>query len=312
MNAMSSRDAYEFGFDEAAGKTINADICPECEGRLLTEAGEICCTDCGLIVNEYRLDHASGSSLFSDDERTGAPLTPSRHDRGLSTEIGYGSDAKGNPLSGRKRRQLGRLRREHNRAKWGSKAGRNLGEGFTEIARITDALSLPRSVRNRASMLFRRAQDQDLLLGRSIEGMAAASVYAACRCNEFLRTVDEIADVARCERSKILTAYRVLNAEMGLETKPRTPMAFVPRFASELNVPDRVRVRARELVALAEEAEIGNGCNPAGVAAAGLYLAGKDYNWPLTQAKIAGVANVSEVTLRTRYNELREECGADD
>ena len=57
--------------------------------------------------------------LFEADEhkhdRTGAPLTVARHDRGLSTEIGHSVDTKGNTLSGQKRRQLGRIRREHKR-----------------------------------------------------------------------------------------------------------------------------------------------------------------------------------------------------
>ncbi|WP_206425025.1 transcription initiation factor IIB family protein [Halosimplex salinum] len=98
-------------------------------------------------------------------ERTGAPLTEARHDRGLSTKIGYKADGKGNRLSSRKRRQLGRLRREHTRAKWQSKAERNLAHGCTEIARLVGALDLDRDHREQASALFRSAQSADLLPG---------------------------------------------------------------------------------------------------------------------------------------------------
>ena len=63
----------------------------------------------------------------TNSEQTGAPLTPTRHDRGLSTEIWYKIDGSGNTLSGSKHCQLGRLRREHVRGRWRSKAERNLG-----------------------------------------------------------------------------------------------------------------------------------------------------------------------------------------
>jgi transcription initiation factor TFIIIB Brf1 subunit/transcription initiation factor TFIIB len=69
-------------------------------------------------------------------ERTGAPLTAARHDRGLSTEIGHGTDARGNELSGQKRRLLARMRREQTRGRWRSKAERNLAHGLSEVHRL--------------------------------------------------------------------------------------------------------------------------------------------------------------------------------
>ena len=68
---------------------------------------------------------------------------------------------------------------------------------------MTSALELPRVVREAASVLYRRAQRENLILGRSIEAMAAGSVYAACRCRGCLRTVEEVAAVARCSASKV-------------------------------------------------------------------------------------------------------------
>lgn len=41
-------------------------------------------------------------------------------------------------------------------------------------------------------MLFRRAKAEDLSQGRSLEGVAAANVYAVCRCNGLGRTLEEI------------------------------------------------------------------------------------------------------------------------
>jgi len=66
---------------------------------------------CLGIIDEQRIDHGPEWRAYDDEEceQTGAPLTAARHDRGLSTEIGRGTDAKGNKISGQKRRRLARM-----------------------------------------------------------------------------------------------------------------------------------------------------------------------------------------------------------
>ncbi|GAA5434826.1 hypothetical protein Hjap01_04318 [Haloarcula japonica] len=99
---MATRDIYETGFDEDVRTETSANQCPECDGRVTTNAVETVCEDCGLVIDEQRIDHGPEWRAYDDEERerTGAPLTAARHDRGLSTEIGRGTDAKGNELSG--------------------------------------------------------------------------------------------------------------------------------------------------------------------------------------------------------------------
>lgn len=278
--------------------------CPECEGQLRADGGETVCSTCGLVVAEDQLDRGPEWRSFEADtrERTGAPLTRSRHDRGLSTVIGRGSDQ----LSGRKRRQLARLRRHHNRAKIGSKAERNQVYAFTEIRRITSALSLPNSTRDRACMFFERAQEQDLLRGRSVEGFAAAALYAACRVSGLSRTMRELAAVARASPSELQVAYDAMNRDLGLPTGPIDPGEYLPRFASELDVPPIIEQRAQEYATEVREEGIGTGRHPAGVAAACLYAAAKAQCYPLTQDEAADVADVTPVTLRSTYMDLQD------
>jgi hypothetical protein len=125
---MSLRDIYEPTFDEdvSAGEQ-SGPVCPECGGIVHTNSIETACEDCGLVVEDRPIDHGPEWRAFDDDERdrrerTGPPLTPTRHDRGLSGEIGFDrTDANGTTLSGRKQSQLARLRREHRRGRWGRK-----------------------------------------------------------------------------------------------------------------------------------------------------------------------------------------------
>jgi|AntRauTorcE11898_2_1112593.scaffolds.fasta_scaffold13319_2 transcription initiation factor TFIIB len=282
--------------------------CPECTGALAREGDETICTDCGLVVEVDRLDRGPEWRSFQGEEtnreRTGAPLTRSRHDRGLSTEIGRGDASV--RATGRKRRRLARMRREHNRAQIATKQDRNQVYAFTEIRRLVGTLELPRDVREQACALFDSAQSEDLIQGRTLEGFAAATVYAVCRTRSIARTVDEVLADARAEEGELLAAYDALNRELGLPTGPIDPGEYVPRFASELDLPDAVERRALELAALGRETGIAGGRDPSGFAAGCLYTAAQDRAHGLTQADAAEVAGVSPVTLRKAHYDLEE------
>jgi transcription initiation factor TFIIB len=271
---------------------------------------ETVCADCGLVLGEYRIDHGPEWRSFADDEtnpeRTGAPLTESRHDRGLSTEIGRSTRTKG-----RKRRQWARMRRQHNRARISTKRERNQVYAFTEVRRLVSVLSLPDAVQEHACRLVRTAQEADLLRGRSLEGFAAASVYAACRVANVARTVEEVAREARADRAEQEAAYDAMNRELGLPTGPVDPCEYVPRFASKLEVSQSTTELARELARETVEAGIAGGRDPSGVAAACLYTAARRRGAPLTQQRAADVADVTPVTVRNTYTDLRERTGDD-
>lgn len=279
--------------------------CPECSGSLRASNGETHCEACGLVTATDRLDRGPEWRHFASEpeprERTGAPMTPSRHDHGLSSEIGWDPHA-----TGRQRRQLSRLRREHHRARFRSKAERNLAMALGEIARLSAALDLARSTRERASVIYREAQRAGLPVGRSIETLTAASVYAACRCGGLVRSVDEVASVARCSPDSVEAGYRVLNRELDLETPVSRPAGYLPKLASAVGASENVRVRAIELAGQAEAAGYANGRHPGGVAAACVYRAGHEHGRFYTQAELAEVVGVSTATVRKRRMELDE------
>ncbi|GAB3022179.1 transcription initiation factor IIB [Natronobiforma cellulositropha] len=302
---MAASDNYQQTIDEERS-TLRTDQCPDCGGRAVTENHETICHECGLILEEDRLDRGPDWRTFEGESgnRAGAPLTAGRHDRGLSSEIGRFTDGHGNRLSQRKRRQLNRLRREHGRAQWRSKREQNLAVGLGEVRRITGALGLPKTIREQACQLFRSAQNEDLLRGRSIESMAAASVYGACRCNGFSRSLEEVVTCARVEYSRVKHAYNVLNTELGLPARPPTPGAFIPTMASRLEVSTEIQQRAYDLATLAEENGLSIGRRPQAFAMACVYTAAREHGmWP-TQRDVASLANISPNTLRKHWKAL--------
>ncbi|WP_336134761.1 transcription initiation factor IIB [Natronomonas amylolytica] len=288
--------------------------CPECGGKLSadTEHGETVCRDCGLVVEEDEIDRGPEWRAFDSAEkdeksRVGAPTTNMMHDKGLSTNIDWrDQDAYGNSLSSNQRQKMQRLRKWNERFRTRDSKERNLKQALGEIDRMASALGLPDNVRETASVIYRRALDENLLPGRSIEGVSTASVYAAARQAGVPRSLDEVAGVSRVEKSEIARTYRYVVRELGLEVQPADPESYVPRFASDLDLSDEAENRARKLLQNAKEQGVHSGKSPVGLAAAAVYAASLLTNEKTTQAAVSEVADISEVTIRNRYHELLE------
>jgi transcription initiation factor TFIIB len=288
--------------------------CPECGGRLESDSehGEIVCSDCGLVVEEDEIDHGPDWRAFNSEERdqkarVGAPTTNMMHDKGLTSKIDWrNEDAHGNTLSSRQRQKMQRLRTWDERFRTRDPKERNLKHALGEVSRMASALGLPKATRETASVIYRRALEENLLPGRSIEGISTAAVYAAARQTGVPRSLDEVAAVSRIEKLTLMRAYRYMTRELGLEIAPTDPLDYLPRFASDLNIGEEAEQQARELLENAIEDGYISGKNPTALAGAALYAAGLLANEKVTQGTVGDVADISEVTVRNRYKELLE------
>jgi Transcription initiation factor IIB (TFIIB) len=229
------------------------------------------------------------------------------HDKGLSTNIGWqDKDAYGKSLSSNQRQKMQRLRTWNERFRTRDSKERNLKQALGEIDRMASALGLPKAVRETASVIYRRALDEDLLPGRSIEGVATAALYAAARQLNNPRSLDEFAAVSRVEKMEMTRTYRYIVRQLGLEVKPADPEQYVPRFVSRLDLDEEVEREARALLRAAKDAAVTSGKSPVGLAAAAVYAAALLTNQKVTQSQVGEVADISEVTIRNRYKELLE------
>ena len=302
-------DADEQTTDQSGEQTA----CPDCDTRLKTDDGsERYCPDCGLVVEEDNIDHGPEWRAFNHEERqnkarTGSPQKESIHDKGLSTHIDWrDKDANGRSISQKKRRKMKRLRRWDEQSRTKNSKERNLKKALGEVNRMTSALGLPDDVNEMASVIYRRAVDDDLLVGRSIEGMASAALFCACRKSQIPRTLSRIGEVSRVPQDDISSAYRYLSNELNLELPPADPNKFLPGVASDADVPQKVEAEAANLVSAYVEDGSHSGRNPVGVAAAALYTANKilGSEVSLRQEDVAEAGDVCVVTIRTRYEEL--------
>lgn len=126
--------------------------------------------------------------------------------------------------------------------------------------------------------------------------IAAASVYAACRCNGRTLLLEDTVAVARVDETRVTNAYSVLNRELELLAQSIRPWASLARFSSGLELRDRIQRRAEHLQsALKSSNSYRDGHS--GFAAACLYVAARESDWCLTQSQVAVPAGVSTNTI---------------
>ncbi len=292
--------------------------CPECGSEHIIrdyERGELICGDCGIVLSENIIDQGPEWRAFDSAQkesraRTGAPMTLTMHDKGLSTEIGWkNKDWYGKSIPTRNRAQLYRLRKWQRRIRVSNATERNLAFALSELERVSAGMGLPRNVRETAARIYRNAVNMNLIRGRSIEGVVAAALYAACRQCNVPRTLDEIAASSRVGRKEIGRTYRFMTRELSLKLLPTSPKDYIQRFCSELKLSGDAQAKSIEILDEAEERELTSGRGPTGVAAAAIYISSILTNERRTQREVADVAGVTEVTIRNRYKELALRLG---
>lgn len=297
---------------ESAADHQTRDVCPECGSESVRSdsvRAELVCQDCDCVFRTGLIDPGPEWSAFTHEEqqqnsRVGSPTTQLLHDKGLTTRIHWKDvDAQGTPLSPRRRRTMQRLRTWQKRVRTGESGERNLQLALNEINRMASALDLPEQVRDQASVIYRNALEDDLVQGRSIEGVACGCLYISCRKQGIARSLDEFEQIARVDRNEIASSYRCLVTEQNLAMAPIDPKQFVPRFCSKLAVSTAVQRHAIEILEDAKAQGLHSGKSPPGLAGAAIYIASILCEERLTQSAVAAVCDVTQFTIRNRYQE---------
>ena len=296
-------------YEEGEGKKLR---CPKCgSDKLIYDPvrGELVCAVCGYVISEKATDQGPEWRAFTAEEkekrsRVGAPISPLMPEI-ISTDIDWkNKDASGKELELNKRVEMIRLRKWHIRARIQSSLERNLAQASMELERLGSQLGLPKRILDRALEIYRKALEEGLVRGRSIESVIAAAIYAACREMRIPRTLDEIAKFTRSGRKDVARCYRLLLRFSTIKVPLSNPSDFVPRIGNILKLSAITIRKALKIVEEAKKLGITAGKDPAGLAAAAIYISSLLSGEIRTQKEVAQAAQVTEVTVRNRYKEL--------
>ena len=168
-------------------------------------------------------------------------------------------------------------------------------------------MRLPSSIVEDASLIFRKSAKQAVSKSKLISGMAAASLYLACRRSNVNRSLKEIAKAAGVNSRAAAKYYRLLINEVENNyIPPPSVQKYISKLVNKEKINARVERLALELADKATESEISSGKTPAGLAAAYVYIASVICGEHIPQREIAEFAEVTEVTVRNRCREILE------
>ncbi|GAB4843878.1 Transcription initiation factor IIB-2 [Ancistrocladus abbreviatus] len=268
-------------------------------------AGDTVCSECGLVLESHSIDETSEWRTFANESndndpvRVGGPTNPLLTDGSLSTVISKPNGTTGDFLSS----SLGRWQNR------GSNPERSLILAFNTIATMADRLGLVSTIKDRASEIYKKVEDQKSSRGRNQDAILAACLYIACRQEDKPRTVKEICSVANGATKKEIGRakeyiVKLLEVEMGQSVEMGTIHAgdFLRRFCSNLGMNNQAVKAAQEAVQKSDEIDIRR--NPISIAAAVIYIITQlsDEKKPLRDISLA--TGVAEGTIRNAYKDL--------
>jgi transcription initiation factor TFIIB len=267
------------------------------------ECGEVVCSRCGVVVD--RLESSAGQEwrAFNIDEfyrrsRTGGATSLARYNKGLLTTIGNSKDHKGNGLN------FDRIRVWDFRIQTAN--DRSLKQALPELEHLKESLGLSDTIIEKSAYFYRKASRMNLIKGRTVSSVLAASVYLACRELETPRTLSEISDSSNVERKKISRDYRLLVHTFDPKIPAIDHIRCITRIANKVGVTEKTKRLAVKIMRNVIAMQVSAGKGPMGIAATVLYIACLHAGEIKTQKELSIAAGVTEVTIRNRYSDLKK------
>ena len=295
---------------------LNSDLKFECQRcskkQIITDLsiGEIFCASCGFVIHE-KLENlgyeSSSGDKQKDTRRTGAPITLSRNDFGLSTVISSeNKDVHGKSIPFAFSSTVKRIRIQDARSRLAKRSDASFNAAFDFLERLQDKLSVSDSVKETAAHIYRKALERKITSGRSIYSVVAASMYIACRNTHTLRNLSDIATAANIKRTNIAQSYRAIVKQLDLKIPLVNQSDFILKISNTLKISAGTKNLAIEILKKATELDMIAGRDPAGMASASIYFSNVVRHDGFSQIQIANASGITAVTVRNRFHELKK------
>jgi transcription initiation factor TFIIB len=289
-------------------------ICPICKKD--TELGETICSKCGMIVSDKIQNinqpewRAFSNAEYENRSRTGTPMSLAIHDMGLACIIGKTNrDAAGKKMDNAMHTAMQRLRMLDSRAHIHDSSDIGLIHAFNTLRILKDKLTLPYVVLEKAAYIYRKAHERKLARGRLVSGLVAASVHIACREMSTTRTLKDIAAASGIKRKQLAKAYTLLHIELDIKVPLADQTKCIAKVANKANLSEKTKRQAIKImdeIKRKDDDLLSAGKNPMALAATILYFSCLKTGENKTQVDMAEAAGVTEVTIRNRSRDLKD------
>jgi transcription initiation factor TFIIB len=281
-------------------------LCSACRSKVIItdpECGEVVCSRCGVVVDRVESSATHGWHAFNADEfylrnRIGGATSLARYNKGLITKIGNSKNHSGSGVN------FDRIRVWDFRIQ--AATDRSLKQALPALEHMKETLGLSDTVIEKSAYFYRKASRMNLIKGRTISSVLAASVYLACRELETPRTLSEISASSNVQRKKISRDYRLLVQTFDPKIPAIDHIRCITRIANKVGVTEKTKRLAMKIMQSVIAMQVAAGKGPMGIAATVLYIACLQAGEIRTQKELSIAAGVTEVTIRNRYSDLKK------
>jgi transcription initiation factor TFIIB len=295
-------------------KVITCSTCNIKGNKMVTDlvSGEVVCSNCGTVAFDGIEENAKEWTNFNDREtdksRIGMPFSLAVHDMNLSTIIGKtNKDSTGQLIDAGMQATMNRLRIWDSRTLFRDSSARNFTTAFILLDKLKDKLGLTPSVVEKTAYTYRKVQEAGLIRGRTIGAVLVACLYISCRELGVSRTIDELAEASNIRRKAIAKIYREIVFHLQRKMPQVNCFQCIDKIANKIQLNERTIRHARDLMKKVLELEFSAGKDPMGFAGAVLYVSLQMDGKTIRQIDIAEAAGVTEVTIRNRAKDLKNQ-----
>ena len=270
--------------------------------------GNKVCLNCGLIFERTFVGNERRAYTVEEIQNR-RRTEPRWRDFGPRTMLpNTKTDSKGKSIGAKEQALFSRLSKIQNSLI--SSIERNFWEAKPKLKMLTSKLNIPEYIAETSWKIYSIVAKKKLTMGRSINGFIAGSLYAAIRVHDFPRLLDEVCEASltprRTVHRSLAMIIREVLPELNLRYQPITAESLVFRFGNELDLPIQIQKEAINMLKDASRNGLKRtGKEPKGLAAACIYIAAKNNSVRKTQSKVADVAKITEVTLRSRAKQIK-------
>jgi transcription initiation factor TFIIB len=267
------------------------------------ERGTLICLDTGEVIEENSIVLSPEWRAYTPEEWSqkahASTITHKVHDSGLSTEIDISVKKYREAIKSRKLALLQRKTRV-------DKTERKIVEALTYLNQMATLTTLPNRVIETAAIILKKIFNAIQPRTDKLKTLALASLVIAARKHEIPVRIRELLakfNVDEEEYWKFISDiyFKVNISEFKAYIDPRK---YLPSIIANLNLSQKAYLLAAKMIEIMRKEGLTEGKDPAGIAAACVYIASILTDEKKTQKQVAEAANVTEVTIRNRYRDI--------
>src|SRR5688500_2846106 len=240
-------------------------VCSVCRSEVVVtdhECGEVICSRCGVVVDRLESSAIQEWRAFSVDDfyrkcRIGGATSLARYNKGLLTTIGNSRDSKERGFN------FDRIRVWDFRIQTAN--DRSLKQALPALEHLKESLGLPDTIVEKSAYFYRKAARINLIKGRTVSSVLAASVYLACRELETPRTLNEVSSASNVPRKKISRDYRLLVHTFYPKIPAIDHTRCITRIANKVGVSERTKRTAIKIMHKDIAIQVSSGINTWGL-----------------------------------------------